>query len=174
MLPHSCALGLERRNRCAFQPMLMSRAPRSAGWPAAEFVELSPEAASLLLGWLRRCTRKANPEISSSVGMQPPKGIPAFQGWPLSPSSSSLTFVIDKGLAPWLGWPESQAEDLASPGDAAIMPTQSERPVAVSGTPSKTVALLRKQLRQLLRVVIVLAVCVAVAALVLAIWCSTA
>ena len=50
------------------------------------------------------------------------------------------------------------------------MPTQSERPVAVSGTPSKTVALLRKQLRQLLRVVVVLAVCVAVAALVLAIW----
>jgi hypothetical protein len=50
------------------------------------------------------------------------------------------------------------------------MPTQSESPVAVSGTPSKTVALLRKRLRQLLRVVVVLAACVAVAALVLAIW----
>jgi hypothetical protein len=39
--------------------------------------------------------------------------------------------------------------------------------VAVSGKPSKTVDLLRKRLRQLLRVVVVLAACVAVAARVL-------
>jgi len=50
------------------------------------------------------------------------------------------------------------------------MPTQSESPVAVSGKPSKTVDLLRKRLRQLLRVVVVLAACVAVAATALAIW----
>jgi hypothetical protein len=42
--------------------------------------------------------------------------------------------------------------------------------VTVSGKPSKAVALLRKWLRQLLRVVVVLAACVAVAATALAIW----
>src|SRR6516165_1077218 len=81
-----------------------------------------------------------------------------------------LTVVIDKGLAPGLGWRESPAADLDSPGDAAIMPTQSESPVAVSGKPSKMVALLRKRLRQLLRVVVVLAACVAIAATAFAIW----
>ena len=50
------------------------------------------------------------------------------------------------------------------------MPTQSESPVAVSGKPSKLVQLLRKRLRQLLRVVVVLAACVAVAATAFAIW----
>src|SRR5215468_4171007 len=50
------------------------------------------------------------------------------------------------------------------------MPTQSESPVAVSGKPSKMAELLRKRLRQLLRVVVVLAACVAVAATGLAIW----
>ena len=60
--------------------------------------------------------------------------------------------------------------DLASPGDAAIMLTRSESPVAVSGKPSKMVQLLRKRLRQLLRVIVVLAACVAVAATALAIW----
>ena len=50
------------------------------------------------------------------------------------------------------------------------MPTQSESPVAVSGKPSKTVELLRNRLRQLLRVVVVLAACVAVAATAFAIW----
>src|SRR6516165_3604763 len=73
-------------------------------------------------------------------------------------------------LALGLGWPESPAADLDSPGDAAIMPTQSESPVAVSGKPSKAVELLRKRLRQLLRVVVALAACVAVAATALAIW----
>jgi hypothetical protein len=75
-----------------------------------------------------------------------------------------------KDLAPWLGWPESPAVDLASPGDPAIMPTRSESPVAVNGKPSKAVHLLRKRLRQLLRVVVVLAAGVAVAATALAIW----
>jgi hypothetical protein len=69
-----------------------------------------------------------------------------------------------------LGWRESPAADLDSPGDAAIMPTPSESCVMVSGTPSKLVQLLRKRLRQLLRVVVVLAACVAVAATVFAIW----
>jgi hypothetical protein len=50
------------------------------------------------------------------------------------------------------------------------MPTPSESCVTVSGTPSKMVALLRKRLRQLLRVVVVLAACVAVAATAFAIW----
>jgi len=50
------------------------------------------------------------------------------------------------------------------------MPTRSESPVAVRGKPSKTVELLRKRLRQLLRVVVVLAACVAVAATAFAIW----
>src|SRR5262249_53065535 len=46
----------------------------------------------------------------------------------------------------------------------------SESRVTVSGKPSKAVELLRKRLRQLLRVVVVLAACVAVAATALAIW----
>jgi hypothetical protein len=50
------------------------------------------------------------------------------------------------------------------------MPTQFECPAAVSSTPSKLVQLLHKRLRQLLRVVVVLAACVAVAATALAIW----
>jgi hypothetical protein len=50
------------------------------------------------------------------------------------------------------------------------MPTQSESPVAVSGEPSKTVELLRKWLRRLLRVIVVLAACVAVTATAFAIW----
>ena len=50
------------------------------------------------------------------------------------------------------------------------MPTRSESHVTVSGEPSKSVQLLRKRLRQLLRVVVVLAACVAVAATALAIW----
>jgi hypothetical protein len=45
--------------------------------------------------------------------------------------------------------------------------------VAVSGKPSKTVELLRKRLRQLLRVIVVLTACVAVAATALAIWWLT-
>ena len=50
------------------------------------------------------------------------------------------------------------------------MPTQSESPAAVSGASSKTLQLLRKRLRQLLRVTLVLAICLAVAAMALAIW----
>src|SRR5689334_14071766 len=50
------------------------------------------------------------------------------------------------------------------------MPTPSESPAAVSGTPSKLVQLLRKRLRQVLRAVVVLAACVAVAATAFAIW----
>ena len=52
-----------------------------------------------------------------------------------------------QNLALGLGWPESPAADLASPGDAAIMPTPSESRVTVSGKPSKAVELLRKRLR---------------------------
>jgi hypothetical protein len=50
------------------------------------------------------------------------------------------------------------------------MLTRSESPAAVSGKPSKMVELLRKRLRQLVRVVAVLAACVAVAATAFAIW----
>jgi hypothetical protein len=50
------------------------------------------------------------------------------------------------------------------------MLTRSESPVAVSGKPSKMVESLRKRLRQLLRVVVVLAACLAVAASAFAIW----
>jgi hypothetical protein len=50
------------------------------------------------------------------------------------------------------------------------MPTQSESPEAVSGTPSKTLLLLRKRLRQLLRVVLVVTIGIAVAATALALW----
>jgi hypothetical protein len=48
--------------------------------------------------------------------------------------------------------------------------TRSEGPLAASGKPSKAVELLRKRLRQLLRVVVVLAACLTVAAAALAIW----
>src|SRR5262249_23671953 len=67
-------------------------------------------------------------------------------------------------------WPESPAADLASPGDAAIMPTLAESRVTMSGKSSKSVQLLRKRLRQMLRVVVVLAACVVVAATAFAIW----
>ena len=50
------------------------------------------------------------------------------------------------------------------------MPTQSESPAAVSGPSSKTLQLLRKRLRQLLRITLVLVICVALAATALAIW----
>ena len=50
------------------------------------------------------------------------------------------------------------------------MPTQFESPAAVSGTSSKTLQLLRKKLRQLLRITLVLTICLAVAAGALAIW----
>src|SRR6516165_747352 len=50
------------------------------------------------------------------------------------------------------------------------MPTQSESPAAVSGTSSKTLQLLRKRLRQFLRVMLVVTICLAVAAGALAIW----
>src|SRR5271157_4646408 len=50
------------------------------------------------------------------------------------------------------------------------MPTEYENRVTVSDEPSKSVQLLRKRLRQSLRVVVVLAACVAVAATAFAIW----
>jgi hypothetical protein len=53
------------------------------------------------------------------------------------------------------------------------MPTQSESPAAVRGTPSKTLLLLRKRLRQLLRVLLVVTIGLAVAATALAIWWLT-
>jgi hypothetical protein len=53
------------------------------------------------------------------------------------------------------------------------MPTPSERPAAVLGMSSKTLQLLRKRLRQLLRVTLVLTICLAVAATALVIWWLT-
>ena len=58
-------------------------------------------------------------------------------------------------------------------GDVALMPTQSETSAAVRGTSSKTLQLLRKRLRQLLRVTLVLAICFALAATAFAIWWLT-
>ncbi len=53
------------------------------------------------------------------------------------------------------------------------MPTQSESPAAVSGTSSKTLQLLHRRLRQLLHAMLVLTICLAVAATALAIWWLT-
>jgi hypothetical protein len=74
----------------------------------------------------------------------------------------------------WLGWREIQAEDFASPGVDLLMLTQHESPapapVAVRGTSQKLLGLLRKRLRQLARVALVLAICLALAGTALAIW----
>jgi hypothetical protein len=75
-----------------------------------------------------------------------------------------------KGDTLWLGWRETQADDLASPGEAVFMPTPAECPAAVSGPSSKTLQLLRKRLRQLGRVLLVVTMGLAVAAGALAIW----
>jgi hypothetical protein len=53
------------------------------------------------------------------------------------------------------------------------MPTQSVRPAAVRGASSKTLQLLRKRLRQLLRVMLVSTICLAVASTALALWWLT-
>src|SRR5438874_11519159 len=45
MWPTSCASGDERRHRCAVQPMPMRCVRLNQGWPAEEFVELTPEPA---------------------------------------------------------------------------------------------------------------------------------
>jgi hypothetical protein len=70
----------------------------------------------------------------------------------------------------WLGWRETQADDLASPGEAVFMPTPAECPAAVSGPSSKTLQLLRMRLRQLGRVLLVVTIGLAAAAGALAIW----
>jgi hypothetical protein len=75
-----------------------------------------------------------------------------------------------KGDTLWLGWRETQADDLASPGEAVLMPTTSESPAPVSGTSQKTLQLLRKRLRQLRRVTLALVIGLAVAATGLALW----
>src|SRR3954453_615020 len=62
------------------------------------------------------------------------------------------------------GWRETQADDLASPGEAVIMPTTSESPAPVSDTSQKTLQLLRKRFRQLRRVTLALVIGLAVAA----------
>jgi hypothetical protein len=53
------------------------------------------------------------------------------------------------------------------------MPTQSESPAAVRGSASKTLQLLRKRLRQLGRVMLVLAIGLALGGTALAIWWLT-
>jgi hypothetical protein len=70
-----------------------------------------------------------------------------------------------------LGWRGTQADDRASSGEAVLMPTRSESPAAVSGTPSKLVQLVRKRLRQLRRATLALSIGLAVAAGALAIQC---
>ena len=74
----------------------------------------------------------------------------------------------------WLGCPESQATDLASTGEAfSCRPNPRVPPRDVSGTSSKMLQLLRKRLRQLVRVTLVLAIGPAVAATAIAIWWLT-
>jgi hypothetical protein len=70
------AFGLGMRRDCAFQPMLMRRELLSGGLLAEEFVELTLERAGLLLVRLRLSMRKANSEMSPSVGMQPLRRFP--------------------------------------------------------------------------------------------------
>jgi len=74
----------------------------------------------------------------------------------------------------WLGWRERQAKDLASPGADLLMAAQPETaaaaPVAAGGTLPKLHRLLRKRLRQLVRVTLTLVGCLALAATVLLIW----
>jgi hypothetical protein len=75
-----------------------------------------------------------------------------------------------KGDTLGLGWRETQADELVSPGEAVFMPTPAECPAAVSGPSSKTLQLLRKRLRQVGRVLLVVTIGLAVAAGALAIW----
>src|SRR5271156_1318458 len=124
--------------------MLMRCEPLKGSLSAEESVEPIPGQAEFLSDPLRLCTRKANPELSDNCPC--------------------------KGDTPWLGWCETQAGDLASPGEAVFMPTPAECPAAVSGPSSKTLQLLRKRLRQLGRVLLVVTIGLAVAAGALAIW----
>src|SRR5271154_604266 len=93
---------------------------------------------------------------------------------PVSPFSDNCHC---ENLTLWLGWPESPAVDLASPGDDPFMLIQQESPApapaAVSRTSQKLLQLLRKRHRQLARVTLVLAIGFAVAAAAFAIWWST-
>jgi hypothetical protein len=76
----------------------------------------------------------------------------------------------------WLGWRESQAKDLASPGDGPLMLTQDESPAtrwAASVPSHKLLQLLRKRLRQLAWVTFVLVICLALGGTALAIWWVT-
>jgi hypothetical protein len=74
----------------------------------------------------------------------------------------------------WLGWRESQAKDLASPREDRLMLIQHESPASsgtvVAGPSHKLLQLVRKRLRQLLRVTIALVICLAATATALAIW----
>src|SRR4051812_42674219 len=88
----------------------------------------------------------------------------------MAPVSQFSDNCRGKGDTLWLGWRGTQADDLASPGEAVFMPTPAECPAAVSGPPSKTLQLLRKRLRQLLRVMLVGTICLAVVAGALAVW----
>src|SRR5437660_1281241 len=63
------------------------------------------------------------------------------------PVSLSFYNCHRQDLVLGLGWPESPAAGLDSPGDTAIMPNPSESRVTVSGKPSKAVEWLRKRLR---------------------------
>jgi hypothetical protein len=85
---------------------------------------------------------------------------------PVSPFSDNCHC---ENVTLWLGWPESPAVDLASPGDDPLMLNQQEslapaRAAVSGGTSQKLLHLLRQRLRQLARVTLVLAICIAVAA----------
>jgi hypothetical protein len=126
---------------------------------------------------LRLSTRKADPEIRPSVGMQPPRRSPFSNVgpdenrlpqtgcqsrplphgcWPMVPCFHVYDKCRCRGDTLRLGWRETQADDLASPGETVLMPTQSESLAAVSGTSSKTLRLLHRRLHQLLHAMLIL------------------
>jgi hypothetical protein len=53
--------------------------------------------------------------------------------WPMFPFFHFSDNCRCKGNALWLGWRESQADDLASPGEAVLMPTTFESPAPAGG-----------------------------------------
>ncbi len=91
-------------------------------------------------------TRKANPESAPRLAcsLRGASRVPRMAAVPASLSSDNCHC---QDLTLGLGWPESPAADIDSPGDAAYMPTPSESRVTVSGKPAKVVELLRRRLR---------------------------
>ena len=93
------------------------------------------------------------------------------------PSPCSQGEVASAGDVAWEGDAPSEPSALSTPASQKIHVAGSvpvaESLTAVSGTSQKLLQLLRKRLRQLLRVTFVLAICLALAATAFAIWWLT-